>query len=215
VVTVLRPGLIPQNPRGDGELAMAGQGTEVEGTIAVRTNRRQGHAEDTLLAPLEVNSSHIEVTPQGIWEEVRVGRESPRLVQLPGVGNQTIAQLIGEIGIGIIAILANIHGNIGDEGIRIGVHGGQFVPPNPRIGGQVENIHGIGTGIGGGVANAHGSGVQDPQTTALVHLDAIGGGDTIGTISGRIRTPVRIGNQLRRTRQTAIHIDISQSGWNS
>jgi len=108
VVTVLRPGLIPQNPRRDGKLAMAGQGTEVQGTIAVRTNRRQGHAEDTLLAPLEVNSSHIEVTPQGIREEVRVGRESPGLVQLPGVGNQTIAQLIGEIGIGIIAILANI-----------------------------------------------------------------------------------------------------------
>lgn len=215
VVAVLRPGLVPQDPRGDGELPVTGQGAEVQGAIAVGADRGQGHAEDALLAPLEVDAGHVEVAPQRIREEVGVGREAPGLVQLPGVRDQTIAQFVRKVGIGIIAVLANVHGDVGYEGVRIGVHSGQLVAPDPGVGGQVEDVDRVGAGIRGGVADAHGAGVQDPQAPALVHLDAVGGGDAVGTVSGGIGPPVRIRDQLRAPRQAVVHVDVGQSGRNA
>lgn len=215
VVAILRPGLVPQDPRGDSELAVTGQGTEVQGAIAVGADRGEGHAEDALLAPLEVDAGHVEVAPQRIREEVGVRREAPGLVQLPGVRDQAIAQFVREIGVGIVAVLANVHGDVGYEGVRIGVHGGQFEAPDPGVRGQVEDVDRVGAGIRGGVADADGTGVQDPQPTALVHLDAVGRGDAVGAVSGRVGPPVRVRDQLRGARQAVVHVDVGQSGRNA
>lgn len=65
VVAILRAGLVPQDPRGYGELPMAGQGTEVQRPEPIRANGRQGHPKDSLLAPLEVDAGDVEVALRG------------------------------------------------------------------------------------------------------------------------------------------------------
>lgn len=139
-------------------------------------------------------------------------REAPGLVQLPGVRDQAVAQLVREVGVGIVAVLANVHRNIGYKRIRVGVHCRQLVAPDAGVRGQVEHVHRIRTGVPGGVADAHGSRVQYPEATALVHLDAVRRGDAVGAVSGRVRPPVRVRNQFRRACQAVVHVDVGQSG---
>lgn len=194
---------------------MTGQGTEVEDTITIAAYWRQGNAENALLAPLEVQAGDVVVSAQRIGEEKGVRREAPRLVLLPRVGDESVAQFVREICESIVACLANVHSDVGNERIRIGILGLQLVATHSGVGGQVEDVDGIGAGVGCGVANADGAGVQYPEATALVNLDAICCGDAVGAISGRVAAPIGKRYQLWRSCQAVIHVDVGQRSGNS
>ena len=54
----------------------------------------------------------------------------------------------------------------------IDILGPQLVLPQELIGGQVEDIQHIGTGLHGGIADANGSDIEDPEPVARVRVDS-------------------------------------------
>lgn len=121
---------------------MTGQRTEIQRTEAVVSNRRDCDAEDTLSAPVEVKAGQVEIASQGVrLEEVVV--EPPGLILLPGVGDESIAKFIGEVGEGIVATVAEINGDVGNEGGRDYVIGAEDIATDAAVSFQIVDVEGI------------------------------------------------------------------------
>lgn len=163
---------------------------------------------------MEVESGHVEVSAKGIWEEEAV-LEAPRLVLHPGVGDQTVAQLIGHVRKGIVAVPADIDGDVGDKGISVGVLWTQFITTDAGVGVEVVDIQGIGTDVTSGVSDANGSGVEYPQTTALVSLDAVDSVQADWAVLRSVGGPVRVRDQFRGTTGRPCQVDVVQCGGNT
>lgn len=114
---ILGTALVPEYPRGDSELSIAAERVEEQSSESVESYRRQTHAEYSLLAPLEVQAADVVIPSERVRHEIAV-IEPPRLVQLPGVDDETVAEFVGHVGEGIVAAaFAEIDGDIRDEGI--------------------------------------------------------------------------------------------------
>lgn len=113
--------------------------TEVQDSETVVLDWRQRHAKDSLLAPLEVQAGNVKVAAQRIRKEEAV-RESPRLVLLPRVRHQTVAEFVGEVSESIFAVLSNVNGDVGDESVGICVFRSELVAANTAIGCKVKDI---------------------------------------------------------------------------
>lgn len=177
--------LVAEHAGGHLELAVTGQGTEVQRAVSVVANGREGESEDTLFTPLEVQTGHVEVAAKGIGEEETV-LEAPRFVLHPRVDDESVTQLVGHVGEGVITAGTNVNGDVGDESVRVGILWAEFVTANACVCVQVEDIDGVGTDVAGGVADAQGAGVEDPQATAFVSLDAVDGVQADGTRFGSV-----------------------------
>lgn len=146
---------------------MGGEWTEVHGSESITLGWRQRHAEDSFFAPLEVQAGDVVISTQWIREEEAVS-ESPRFILFPRVRHQAVAQLIREVSESILAVLSDVDGDVGDESVWICVFGSELVAANATIGGKVKDIERVWANVASCVANADGSGVQDPETAALV-----------------------------------------------
>lgn len=61
MIAILDLRFVPKYPSRYGELAVAAERMEEQGTEAVEGNGREAYAEDALLAPLEVQASDVVV----------------------------------------------------------------------------------------------------------------------------------------------------------
>lgn len=68
---------------------------------------------------------------------------SPRLVLFPGVGDEPVAELVGEVGVGVVAAAADVDGDVGDEGGGHDVFGPEHVLADALVGVQVVNVQGV------------------------------------------------------------------------
>lgn len=211
---VLQTRFVAQDSRRHGELSVAGQRTEVQRAEAVRLDGRQCHAEDTLLAPLEVQAGHVEVTAQRIREEEAV-RKTPRLVLFQRVHDQTVAELVREVGKGVVARLANVDHRVGDERVGVGVLGPECVAPDALVGAQIEDVDRVRANLLGGVADADGAGVEHPQAAAFVGLDAVHGVEAVLAVADRVASPIRVRYEFGRSRNGLVGVDVGQCGGDS
>jgi len=97
--------------------------------------------------------------------------KSPRRVEFPTVGDEAIAEFIRHVHEGVLAGPADVHGDIGDEGVVVGVLRAKRVSAEQPVGPQVEHENGVGTHLAGGIAYANRTHIQDPQTIACVGLE--------------------------------------------
>lgn len=146
---------------------MRGKRTEVQSSETVSLDLRQGHSEDALFAPLEVQTGDVEVTTEWIGEEEAVG-ESPRSVLLPRVRNESIAEFVREIRVNVFAVLPDVNRDVSDESVGVGVFGSELVAANAAVGGKIEDVERVRADILGGVADTDSSCVKNPETAALV-----------------------------------------------
>lgn len=117
MITILRQLRISQNPRGDRELAIAAERMKEQGPVTVRRYRRQAHAEDPFLPPLEIQAADVVIGGQRVRHEVAV-RYTPGRVPLPRVHDQAVAELVGHVGECVVAAAtAQINGDVGDKGV--------------------------------------------------------------------------------------------------
>lgn len=117
MITVLSQSLVSQDPRGNRKLSIAAERMKEESSIAIWLYRWQTHPKNTLLTPLEVQASDIVITSQRIRHEITM-RYSPGYILLPRIHDQTVAELVGHVSEGIVAIVfSQINRDIGDEGI--------------------------------------------------------------------------------------------------
>lgn len=212
--TVFDPCFIAQDARRHAEFPMRRQRAEVQRSEAVGLEGAQRHSENALLTPLEVQTGNVVITAQRIRIEEAV-RKSPGLVLLVRVRNQTVAQLIGEVRIRVVARFTNVDNRVGNERVRIGVLRAEGVATQTSIGAQIEHIDGVRTDLLGGVSDADGSGVEHPQPTAFVRFDTINGVQTVLAVTDRIRAPIRIWNEFGRTGYGDIGVDVGKSGRNT
>lgn len=147
--------------------------------------------------------------------------------------DQSITKFITEVSKSVFAVLSNIDGCICDESVCICVLGTEFIsikitkkweikkmnlsmgekiqlPSNACVRRQIKHIYTVWANILRGIANSNGSSIQNPQSTALIGCNSIDGVQSIWTITNRIRTPVRVWNQLRWTAYRLLRINISQ-----
>lgn len=51
-----------------------------------------------------------------------------------------LTQFIGHVGVGILAGGSNVNGNVGNEGVHVGVLWPEDVAPDTSVGAKIENI---------------------------------------------------------------------------
>lgn len=123
-------------------------------SVSVYTNETYDHA--ILHAAKDHNivliTSDVIVSGQGIGHQKAV-RVSPRRVQLPAVGYQTVAQLVGRVQERVLASLwSDVNGDVGNKRVCVRVFRSQRVFSQNRVRFQVENVDGVRAHLLGRVA---------------------------------------------------------------
>lgn len=109
--------LVPKYPGRHGEFSITAERMEEQGPKTVQGYWRQAHAEDALLAPLKVQATDVVVARERIGHHVAVV-EAPGAVQLPGVDDQAVAELVRHVGERVVAaVFAQVHRDVRDEGV--------------------------------------------------------------------------------------------------